>query len=79
MASRGPKQTVFACLAEIAQATGQAHRLELLELLGQANAACRSWLAVPGSASRTRRATCESCGAPGWRSPGERANACSTV
>ncbi len=35
MSSRGPKQTVFACLAEIAQALGHAHRLELLELLGQ--------------------------------------------
>jgi rhodanese-related sulfurtransferase len=35
MSSRGPKQTVFACLAEIAQALGHAHRLELLEQLGQ--------------------------------------------
>lgn len=35
MSSQGPKQTVFACLAEIAQALGHAHRLELLELLGQ--------------------------------------------
>ena len=35
MSSRGPKQTVFACLAEIAQALGHAHRLELLEHLGQ--------------------------------------------
>jgi rhodanese-related sulfurtransferase/predicted transcriptional regulator len=35
MSSRGPKQTVFASLAEIAQALGHAHRLELLEHLGQ--------------------------------------------
>jgi ArsR family transcriptional regulator len=31
----GPKQTVFVALAEIAQALGHAHRLELLEHLGQ--------------------------------------------
>ena len=31
----GPKQRVFASLAEIAQALGHAHRLELLEHLGQ--------------------------------------------
>jgi ArsR family transcriptional regulator len=31
----GPKQQVFASLAEIAQALGHAHRLELLEHLGQ--------------------------------------------
>ena len=31
----GPKQNVFASLAEIAQALGHAHRLELLEHLGQ--------------------------------------------
>lgn len=35
MSSKGPKQAVFACLAEIAQALGHAHRLELLEQLGQ--------------------------------------------
>ncbi|OYV52922.1 MAG: ArsR family transcriptional regulator [Acidocella sp. 35-58-6] len=35
MSSQGPKQTVFMCLAEIAQALGHAHRLELLEALGQ--------------------------------------------
>ena len=35
MSSQGSKQTVFACLAEIAQALGHAHRLEQLELLGQ--------------------------------------------
>lgn len=33
--SRGPKQTVFAALAELAQALGHEHRLELLEQLGQ--------------------------------------------
>ena len=35
MSSLGPKQAVFASLAEIAQALGHAHRLELLEHLGQ--------------------------------------------
>src|SRR5712671_725561 len=35
MSSLGPKQQVFASLAEIAQALGHAHRLELLEYLGQ--------------------------------------------
>jgi rhodanese-related sulfurtransferase/DNA-binding transcriptional ArsR family regulator len=35
MSSAGPKQQVFASLAVIAQALGHAHRLELLEHLGQ--------------------------------------------
>jgi len=35
MSSAGPKQQVFAGLAQIAQALGHAHRLELLEQLGQ--------------------------------------------
>ena len=35
MSGRGPKQTVFAALAEIAKALAHAHRLELLEQLGQ--------------------------------------------
>ena len=35
MSSLGPKQRVFAGLAEIDQALGHAHRLELLEHLGQ--------------------------------------------
>src|SRR2546429_5406486 len=35
MSSLGPKQHVFASLAEIAQALGHAQRLELLEHLGQ--------------------------------------------
>ena len=35
MSSLGPKQQVFASLAEIARAVGHAHRLELLEHLGQ--------------------------------------------
>ena len=35
MSSPGPKQRVFAGLAEIAQALGHANRLELLEHLGQ--------------------------------------------
>ncbi|RUX39353.1 ArsR family transcriptional regulator [Mesorhizobium sp. M4A.F.Ca.ET.020.02.1.1] len=35
MSSIGPKQAVFASLAEVAQALGHAHRLELLEHLAQ--------------------------------------------
>lgn len=35
MSSVGPKQAIFTSLAEIAQALGHAHRLELLEHLGQ--------------------------------------------
>jgi rhodanese-related sulfurtransferase len=35
MSSVGPKQQVFAALAQIARALGHAHRLELLEHLGQ--------------------------------------------
>src|SRR5215831_16403256 len=35
MSSVGPKQHVFAVLAQIAQAIGHAHRLALLEQLGQ--------------------------------------------
>jgi rhodanese-related sulfurtransferase len=35
MSTLGPKQRVFASLAEIAQALGHSHRLELLEHLGQ--------------------------------------------
>jgi ArsR family transcriptional regulator len=35
MSSVGPKQSIFASLAEVAQALGHAHRLELLEILGQ--------------------------------------------
>src|SRR3974377_1993622 len=35
MSSGRPKQHVFASLAQIAQALGHAHRLELLEHLGQ--------------------------------------------
>ena len=35
MSSVGPKQQVFASLAQIAQALGHTHRLELLEHLGQ--------------------------------------------
>ncbi|MET3523013.1 metalloregulator ArsR/SmtB family transcription factor [Mesorhizobium sp. M4B.F.Ca.ET.215.01.1.1] len=35
MSSIGPKQVVFASLAELAQALGHAHRLELLEHLAQ--------------------------------------------
>ena len=47
MSSLGPKQRVFAGLAEIAQALGHANRLELLEHLGQGE---RS---VEGLAERT--------------------------
>lgn len=35
VSSVGPKQAIFASLAEIAQAIGHAHRIELLEHLGQ--------------------------------------------
>src|ERR1700756_700488 len=35
MSSAGPKQHVFSSLAQIAQALGHAHRLEILEHLGQ--------------------------------------------
>ena len=35
MSSTGPKQAIYNCLAELAQALGHAHRLELVELLGQ--------------------------------------------
>ncbi|MBV8475389.1 MAG: winged helix-turn-helix transcriptional regulator, partial [Acidobacteria bacterium] len=35
MSRVGPKQHVFASLAQIAQALGHTHRLELLEHLGQ--------------------------------------------
>ena len=35
MSSTGPKQAIFAGLAEVAQALGHAHRLELLEHVAQ--------------------------------------------
>jgi ArsR family transcriptional regulator len=35
MSSAGPKQAIYKCLAEIANALGHAHRLELLEHLAQ--------------------------------------------
>jgi len=35
VSSTGPKQAIFASLAEVAQALGHAHRLELLEHVGQ--------------------------------------------
>ncbi len=35
MSSTGPKQAIFAALAEVAQALGHAHRLELLEHVAQ--------------------------------------------
>jgi rhodanese-related sulfurtransferase/predicted transcriptional regulator len=50
MSSLGPKQQVFASLAEIAQALGHAHRLELLEQLGQGE---RSVEALAGRAGLT--------------------------
>src|SRR5690348_6927531 len=54
MSTKGPKQAVFACLAELAQALGHAHRLELLEHLGQGersveDLASRSALTVPNT------------------------------
>lgn len=48
MASKGPKQTVFACLAEIAQALGHAHRLELLEHVGQGERSVEDLAALAG-------------------------------
>src|SRR5579863_6413426 len=48
MSSVGPKQHVFASLAEIAQALGHAHRLELLEHLGQGERSVEN-LAVRGN------------------------------
>ncbi|RUU08480.1 ArsR family transcriptional regulator, partial [Mesorhizobium sp. M6A.T.Ca.TU.002.02.2.1] len=35
MSSTGPKQAIYASLAEVAQALGHPHRLELLEHLAQ--------------------------------------------
>ncbi len=35
MPGNGAKQAIFGCLAEVAQALGHAHRLELLELMAQ--------------------------------------------
>lgn len=35
MSVEGPKHSVFACFAEVARALGHAHRLEILEHLGQ--------------------------------------------
>ena len=51
MSTLGPKQQVFSGLAEIAQALGHSHRLELLEHLGQGersveDLACRAGLTV---------------------------------
>ncbi|MGE3711538.1 MAG: hypothetical protein AB7G35_17945 [Hyphomicrobiaceae bacterium] len=47
MSSIGPKQAVFAGLAEIAQALGHAHRLELLSISGKGNTASRIWRPAP--------------------------------
>lgn len=44
----GPKQTVFTALAEIAQALGHVHRLELLEHLGQGERAVEDLAARTG-------------------------------
>ena len=52
MSTAGPKQQVFASLAEIAQALGHAHRLELLEHLGQGEGVSKSWRRAPASHSR---------------------------
>src|ERR1051325_8350123 len=48
MSSPGPKQRVFAGLAEIAQALGHAHRLELLEHLGQGERSVEDLAPPPG-------------------------------
>lgn len=48
MSSIGPKQAVFAGLAEIAQALGHPHRLELLEHLGQGQRSVEELAALAG-------------------------------
>src|ERR1700740_3365873 len=48
MSSPGPKQRVFAGLAEIARALGHAHRLELMEHLGQGERSVEDLAARPG-------------------------------
>lgn len=48
MSSIGPKQAVFAGLAEIAQALGNSHRLELLEHLGQGERSVEDLAACSG-------------------------------
>ncbi|WP_319799038.1 metalloregulator ArsR/SmtB family transcription factor [Nitrobacter sp.] len=48
MSSIGPKQAVFAGLAEIAQALGHPHRLELLEHLGQGERSVEELTALAG-------------------------------
>src|SRR5260370_20850647 len=48
MSSLGPKHRVFVSLAEIAQALGHAHRLELLEHLGQSERSVEGLAACAG-------------------------------
>ncbi len=48
MSTLGPKQTVFASLAEIAQALGHPHRLELLEHLAQGERSVEELAALAG-------------------------------
>lgn len=48
MSSMGPKQAVFAGLAEIAQALGHPHRLEMLEHLGQGERSVEELAALAG-------------------------------
>lgn len=56
MSSPGPKQTVFESLAEIARALGHAHRLALLEHLGQGERSVEDLAAcVPLTIANTSR------------------------
>ena len=54
MSSLSPKQQVFASLAEIAQALGHAHRLELLEHLGQGERSVEDLAARAGLTNTSR-------------------------
>jgi ArsR family transcriptional regulator len=47
MSRVGPKQQAFASLAQIALALGHAHRLELLEHLGQGERGVEDWRRGP--------------------------------
>jgi rhodanese-related sulfurtransferase/predicted transcriptional regulator len=48
LSSPGPKQAIFASLAEVAQALGHANRLELLEHLGQGSRSVEDLTALSG-------------------------------
>lgn len=48
MSIAGPKQVIYSSLAEVAQAVGHPHRLELLELLGQGRRSVEDLAAASG-------------------------------